>query len=68
MVHILSMARRLHMVQTEENKQKGTRTHNSHVQPCITGEIIRQAAGGLPACLRTTLVSYALGLCPVICT
>lgn len=56
------------MVQTEDNKQRGTRTHNSHVQPCKTGEITRQAAEGLLVNLHSTLVSRSLRLCPVICT
>lgn len=68
MLPILSMARMLYMVQTEENKQKGTRTHNSHVQLSKTGETARQTAEGLLVYLHSTLVSYALRLCPVICT
>lgn len=67
MLHILSMARKLHTFQTEENKQKGPRTRNSHMQPCRTGEIARQTAESHLVYLHSTLVSYALKLCPVIC-
>lgn len=59
MLHILSMARKLHMFQTEENKQKGPRTHNSHMQPCRTGEIARQTAEGHLVYLHST---YASGI------
>jgi len=56
------------MIQREENKQKGTRTHNSHVQSCKVAEIIRQAAEGLLVRSHSTLVSGALRLHPVTCT
>lgn len=57
MFYILSMTRRFCMVQTEENKQKETQTHNSHVQLCKIGESTGQAAKGLLMYLHSTLLS-----------
>lgn len=68
MFYFLSMTRRFRMVQTEENKQKETQTHSSHVQLCKIGESTGQAAEGLLMYLHSTLLSSVLRLRPVICT